>query len=92
MLQWNKSSLETHVLWRSYLHLLGFVMQLYYPMCWFEVKENGYFLVAAANTKAILLEKVPCVQGTLTSEIIGAVGCKSYGENLGGRETFTFSL
>lgn len=68
MLQWNKSSLETHVLWYSYLCPLGFAMLLYYPACCFEVKENVYFVVAAGNTKDILLEKVPCIQRTSASE------------------------
>lgn len=90
MLQWNKSSLETHVLWCSYLCSLGFVMLFYYPACCFEVKENTYFIVAAGNTKDILLEKVPCVQRTSASEIIGAVVCKLDGKRLRGMGNFTF--
>ena len=93
MPQWNKSSLETHVLWCSYLRLLGFVMLLYYPACCFEVKENAYFIVAAGNTKNILLEKMPCIQRTLASEIIGAVVCRLCGEKLGGEgNLYLFSI
>lgn len=89
MLQWNKSSLETHVLWCSRLRPLGFVMLLYYPACCFEVKENAYFIVAAGNTKDILPEKVLCIQSTLAREIIGAIVYKLYGEKLG-EEKLTF--
>jgi len=67
-------------------------MMLNYPACCFEVKETAHFVVAAGNSKEISLEKVPCIQRALTSEITGAVVCKLHEAKLWGRETFGFLL